>query len=583
MYVFPCVKHLYWFLPALVWLGCQSKEPVSYPPGEPLAVHLTPDDLYAADRVLDIQIQIKTSDWDQLRTQTRSTYDILGPDCFSGPAPDVFSYFPATVTIDGIEVKDVGVRKKGFQGSLDRTRPALKLKFDQYRKEQTFGGLKRMTLNNVKKDPSKIRTCLAYEVYRRAGMPASRCNFARMTVNGEDFGLYVHVEPIKKPMLRKHFDDDAEGNLYEGLMSDFLPMWQTTFDKKTNKGEDDWSDINAAVAALDVPDDELEEAASSIFNLDQALTYWALEVLIGYKDGYANRNNNYYVYNDALTNRFHFIPWGPDTTFYSFYDPSEQKPHTVLAHGHFTYRIYQNPLTQHLYLDKLEELLGGVWNEEWLLAEVDRLEALIEDALTEDELASMKADLPQIRDFISGRRGEMLEEWEDGPAVWKHTPSDPPCWEYKGTATGTASTTWGTIDSNTPLIAGTAETEVMIDGAPLEPVYYSSAAGDSTNYKTEGKAEIRVIHYMEEGFLMVIMMGIDPNDMIAGTTLPTDGTSVGSYLLRILPGSAGESSQSEFLGFLTGGTVSFHEAGLSPGDPISFTFDFEIYTPPEDW
>ena len=69
----------------------------------------------------------------------------------------------------------------------------------------------RMTLNNSVQDPSMVNTCLAYEVFAAAGNPAPRCNFANVTVNGMELGLYVHVEELKKPFLARHFDS-AAGN-----------------------------------------------------------------------------------------------------------------------------------------------------------------------------------------------------------------------------------------------------------------------------------------------------------------------------------------------------------------------------------
>ena len=71
-----------------------------------------------------------------------------------------------------------------------------------------------------------------------------------MTVNGKDLGLYVHVEEIKAPFLARHFDS-AEGNLYEGTVSDFTPEYRGTIEKKNN--EDDWSDIDAVVVATAGP------------------------------------------------------------------------------------------------------------------------------------------------------------------------------------------------------------------------------------------------------------------------------------------------------------------------------------------
>ena len=71
-------------------------------------------------------------------------------------------------------------------------------------------------------------------------------------MNGRELGLYVHLEEIKKPFLARHFDS-AEGNLYEGTISDFTPEYRGTMEKKTNEDEGDWSDVDAVMAALRDP------------------------------------------------------------------------------------------------------------------------------------------------------------------------------------------------------------------------------------------------------------------------------------------------------------------------------------------
>src|SRR5690606_12426430 len=98
------------------------------------------------------------------------------------------TYFPARVTIDGAVIDNVGVRKKGFLGSLLMGRPSLKLRLDELVPGQRHAGLDRLTLNNNRQDGSRIRQCLAYARFRAAGVPAPRCNFARVTVNGESLG-----------------------------------------------------------------------------------------------------------------------------------------------------------------------------------------------------------------------------------------------------------------------------------------------------------------------------------------------------------------------------------------------------------
>ena len=261
-----------------------------------LAPH--PSDAYfALDRVLDVAIEMAPEDWDRLRRQTLTRADLVaGVDCRDHPREDVFFWFPARVAVDGEALAPVGVRKKGGLGSMSEEKPALKVRFDKFVAGQTLGGaMQRLTLNNVRQDKSKISTCLAYHVFAAAGVPAPRCNFAAVTVNGEDLGLYAHVESVKTAFLARHFAD-AQGPLYEGALSDFRPLFRRAFEKKTRTDEADWSDVDAVVDALQDASPAGLEALASAIDLDRFLTFWAVEVLIRHWDGYAGNRNNFYVY-----------------------------------------------------------------------------------------------------------------------------------------------------------------------------------------------------------------------------------------------------------------------------------------------
>ena len=260
--------------------------PAPTPPPTPEGPEVVdPSDAYfAMDRVLDISIEIAPEDWDTLRHQTRTFEDLLEEIEkyeLSRPFASIYTWFSGRVTVDGETHADVGVRKKGFLGSQSDTKPSLKLRFDKYVNNQTLGGvIERMTLNNSIQDASMINTCLAYQIFAAAGLPSSRCSFATVTVNGIELGLYVHVEEIKAPMLARHFDS-AEGNLYEGTISDFTPEYRGTFEKKTNEDADDWSDVDAVLAALQDPSDAGLKALANIVDLDRFLSFWATEVAGG--------------------------------------------------------------------------------------------------------------------------------------------------------------------------------------------------------------------------------------------------------------------------------------------------------------
>ena len=270
--------------------------------------------MFEADRLLDVEITLPPEDWDALRLQTRTILDLFGVGCMEGPFESPFSYFQGEVRIDGELVEKVGIRKKGFLGSLSENRPSLKVKFGEYVEDQAFEGMRRLTLNNSRQDPSKLRQCISYDLFRKAGLVAPRCNWAKVTVNGNYLGLYVHVESLKKPFVRRNFSSD-EGTLWEGTLSDFRQGWMKTFEQKTNKGEDDNAGLVAIQEALSAPDDVLFDTLNAHMDVEKFIDFWAMEVLIGHWDGYAGNTNNFYLYEDPTDgHRVTFIPWGADGT-----------------------------------------------------------------------------------------------------------------------------------------------------------------------------------------------------------------------------------------------------------------------------
>ena len=380
------------------------------------------DAWFALDRVLDIAIEIDAADWDTLRLQGR-TFDELMAEIerynLSRPFASIYDWFSADVTIDGETYDNVGVRKKGFLGSQSETKPSLKLRFDKYVDEQSLGGaIERMTLNNSNQDPSLINTCLAYRVFADAGLPSSRCNFATVSVNGRNLGLYIHVEEIKAPFLARHFDS-AAGNLYEGTISDFTPDYRGTFEKKTNEDTDDWSDIDAVMAALQDPSPAGLQALAEIVDLDRFLSYWATESLAGHWDGYAGNRNNYHFYREP-EGRFVFIPWGVDDVFHLKDDPNifdgiSNPPPSVLALASIPNRLYNTPEWRARYAARLQELLDIVWNESELLDYVDALAAIVQEHALPENRAEATDDADRVRKFILQRRGEILADLTPQP------------------------------------------------------------------------------------------------------------------------------------------------------------------------
>ena len=157
---------------------------------------ITLDELFSTDRVLDVQITLAEKDWDRIRRQSRDFVSALHEKRKTAPINGPYEYVDADVNIDGVKFKKVGLRKKGFIGSQSTSRPSLKLKLNHTDKEQNIGGLTNLTMNNNKQDSSIVSQYLGYRLFNAAGSPASRCAFAKVTVNGNNLGIYSHVESM---------------------------------------------------------------------------------------------------------------------------------------------------------------------------------------------------------------------------------------------------------------------------------------------------------------------------------------------------------------------------------------------------
>ncbi len=523
---------------------------------------------YDPDHVLGIEIEMDSDDWDSLRAQKRNVVELLAGDCMSEPLESPYTYFPATVTVDGETVEEVGVRKKGLIGSESSSKPALKIKFDEYVPDLTLSGLERLTLNNAQQDPSYVHQCLGYQVFGAAGLPASRCNFATVRVNGQDLGLYVNVEPIKKDFLRLFFDDD-EGNLYEGTLSDFREGWVDTFQRKTNESDPDRSDLDAVVAALEVDDQDLVATLEQVVDLDSFFTYWATEVLVGHWDGYAGNTNNFYIYNDPTSGLFYFIPWGIDAILEGDQPFGSNSPVSVVARSALPFRLYQYGETQTRYVAALQELLDNVWDEASLESEIMRMEDLLTPYLEASETASFSDGLEAVRSFVSNRRQFIQEELAAGPPAWEEELGDLPCLEETGLVSATFSTKWGTLESSDYTDYEANMTLVLDDWeVPLGP--FAALAGASD----DEYGVIAILGWYDSTTILAPYLVVPLDKLQAGASLAIDWWDVEAYLYYY---SEAEGVDWTVAGYLYDGTLELDQAGTEEDDVISGTLEVKIW------
>ena len=128
-------------------------------------------------------------------------------------------YYTAAMVIDGEAYKNVGIRGKGNTSlstvsSMNSDRYSFKVEFDHYDNSITYHGLDKLSLNNLIQDTTMMKDYLTYTMMNAFEVTAPLCSFVYITVNGEDWGLYLAVEGVEDSFLERNYGSNY-GELYK--------------------------------------------------------------------------------------------------------------------------------------------------------------------------------------------------------------------------------------------------------------------------------------------------------------------------------------------------------------------------------
>ncbi len=128
-------------------------------------------------------------------------------------------YVVCSVVIDGEPFKNVAIRAKGNTSlssvaAYGNDRYSFKIEFDHYDNASTYYGLDKISLNNIIQDNTYMKDYLVYTMMDEFGVASPLCSYVYITVNGEDFGLYLAVEALEESFLVRNYGNDY-GDLYK--------------------------------------------------------------------------------------------------------------------------------------------------------------------------------------------------------------------------------------------------------------------------------------------------------------------------------------------------------------------------------
>jgi len=374
------------------------------------------DLLFDQSQLHDVVITMSDADWSRLRATylENTNYDV-------------------TIMIDGEIVANSTIRSRG-SATRNPVKPGLRVDFNRKVKSQTFRGFKTLVLDNMYNDASFLREQLAFAVFGEMGIRVPRESYARLTVNGQYWGVYAIVEPVDKIFVTNHVDSGG-GNLFEynvpATAPDQILAWDfslsrgqtlagyvpSPFEPKTNEDNLDGTALLAFLRTIsEAPDATFVGEISEFIDPRVLLTHYAVEVATAEVDGLTSYfgANNFYLYQLEGTRRFLFIPWDHDFNFVA-------RDHSIyfgMERNRLIGRLLADAELRRFYRETLESIVSGYVNADWMTPRIDAMVAQIRDSVLEDtkrrggdqpatSAATFEDAVARVRTVIAGRRASV--------------------------------------------------------------------------------------------------------------------------------------------------------------------------------
>ncbi|KAF7728414.1 hypothetical protein EC973_006092 [Apophysomyces ossiformis] len=239
------------------------------------------------------------------------------------------------ITLDGWQTFTDVTLKLGGRSS----RWSLKLAYDfKLAKHQDLAGYRDFKLRSLVTDSSYMRENFIYDVIQSAGLPSTEFSYVRIFMNNKPYGLYGLVETYKAPWLRNVFQGKTRGKFKRGILYQGMGFSNSTkltsdLDFRGNHGKlygDGTYKIkvkprhghHATFTRLmkltrflaHAPNEgtKVIKQWEKHLNTQSVIRNMALEIALGFSDGYIADVDNYYLYHDRRNKQFVYLPSDTD-------------------------------------------------------------------------------------------------------------------------------------------------------------------------------------------------------------------------------------------------------------------------------
>ena len=275
---------------------------------------------------------------------------------------------------------------------------------------------------------------------------------------------------------------------------------------------------------------------------------------MGHWDGYNGNTNNFFVYLEPTTKKFYFIPWGTDGIFGVSPFLARPAPVSVNASAILPFRLYGLAEIRTRYFARLRELLDTVWDEEALIAEIDRYASVLSPYSDENALEA-------ARTYVRGRRQAIEAELALGEPVWDF-PLNPEalCFNTEPEMHASFSTTFGSNSALIPFGQGEADLRIFIDGE--EQTFNIQAATAGREAQFGGRPSVNIFGGRGDGSMLIVQLVFEESSFKAGSP-EFHGFSTFGAVVALVNGAV------QVLGVLSEGSISLEAASTEDGAPVT--------------
>lgn len=299
---------------------------VSHTPGAANTVVPGPHPLYCDTSLARIEITASQSVWNGLQASNPTTVE--------GAVNIRFRHGDIDVT-----VTNVGISARG-NTSLNKYPRSFNISFNSFVPGQNLFGIEKLNLNSEANDPSTARSKLCFDLHQAAGLPTPYANHVATVIIGPNNhrsgpnGLFFdavlnNTQPVDDVFIKQRFAN-SRGNLYKCTYTGAGPANLTykgptgssysglsTYELKYQGGTD--ASFNDLASFINLVNNTSSGSFASVirrnFEVDDFLKRLALDVLTSNWDGHWGNWNNFHLYRDPGTGKWHYIPYDQDNTF----------------------------------------------------------------------------------------------------------------------------------------------------------------------------------------------------------------------------------------------------------------------------